>query len=163
MAFFCSTDVPYGVQFPEERKTKVLRTDSAQSSVVDTEESRHNHNKMTNWFLLHCESRPGRSIVRNKSVYFLTIDLPGRETQCKRNQLVLWMWLFLEDEVYHMETPPQASKFANVVRAGIEHTAAAPSQPAHLDVSRSDNPAYISPFYTKLFLFRRFSPAFLLL
>ena len=30
-----------------ERKLKVLQTNSAQSSVVDTEESRHNHNERT--------------------------------------------------------------------------------------------------------------------
>ena len=42
---------------------KVLQTNSAQSSVLDTEESRHNHNESTNLCLLHCISRPGRSIV----------------------------------------------------------------------------------------------------
>ena len=41
---------------------KVLRTNSAQSSVIDTEESRHNDNEMTDWFLIHCVSRHGRSI-----------------------------------------------------------------------------------------------------
>ena len=46
---------------------KVLITNSAQSSVVDTEESHHNHNESTNWFPLHCVSRPGRSIVRKNT------------------------------------------------------------------------------------------------
>ena len=48
---------------------RVLRTNSAQSSVVDTEESRYNQNKRTNnyWFPLHCVSRPGRLIVRENT------------------------------------------------------------------------------------------------
>ena len=46
---------------------KFLRTNSAQSSVVDNEESHHNHNESTYWILLHCVSRPGRSIVRKNT------------------------------------------------------------------------------------------------
>ena len=47
----------------------MLRKNSALSSVVDTEEleSHHNHNESTNWFFLHCLSRPGRSIVRKNT------------------------------------------------------------------------------------------------
>ena len=40
-----------------DMKLKVLQTNSAQSSVVNTEESRHNHNKKTNRFcysMCHC-------------------------------------------------------------------------------------------------------------
>ena len=51
------------------------------------------HNERTNWFLVHCVSRPGRSIVR-LTTFFLTIDLTGRETQCIRHQLVLSLWLW---------------------------------------------------------------------
>ena len=67
----------------------VLRTNSAQSSVVDTEESRHNHKERTNWFLLHCVSRPGRSIFREKE---LSQDRPtaGRELRSFRCD---WSWI----------------------------------------------------------------------
>ena len=46
---------------------KVLRTKSAQSAVIDTEESRHNHNESTNVFLLHGVLRPSGSIVRENT------------------------------------------------------------------------------------------------
>ena len=68
---------------------KVLRTNSAQSSVVDTEDSRHNHKERTNWFLLHCVSRPGTSIFREKE---LSQDRPsaGRELSSFRCD---WSWI----------------------------------------------------------------------
>ena len=41
-----------------EWKLKVLRTNCAQSSVVDTEESRQNHNESTNWFCYTVSHEP---------------------------------------------------------------------------------------------------------
>ena len=49
---------------------KVLRTKSAQSAVIDTEESRHNHNESTNVFLLHGVLRPSGSIVRENTEHW---------------------------------------------------------------------------------------------
>ena len=66
---------------------EALRTNSAQSSLIDTEESRHS--QRTNLFLLHGVARPSRSFVRQTTVFSPTIDLLGRETSCKRNKLVL--------------------------------------------------------------------------
>ena len=54
---------------------KVLRTNSAQSSVIDTEESRHS---------------------QRKDIFSLTIDLRGRETRCKRHKLVLSLTVILK-------------------------------------------------------------------
>ena len=66
---------------------KVLRTNSAQSSVIDTEESRHSQRKDQFVSLAPCFTTP---LVDHQREYIsLTIDLRGRETRCKRNKSVL--------------------------------------------------------------------------
>ena len=55
-----------------ERKWKLLRTNGAQSSVVDNEESRHNHNQRTNWRV----SGPSWSILRQTRNWLLPENRP---------------------------------------------------------------------------------------
>ena len=72
----------------KDMKMKVLLTNSAQSSVIDTEESRHNQRKDQLVSLTLCFTTQQVDHQREDKINFvfsLTIDLLGRETQCKRN------------------------------------------------------------------------------